>query len=336
MTNKNKALFVILAVMILFSTGCGGKDYIKDENNKIVVNEETGQNLQKNILCKPTDEKLVETYEKYEDQLNTKLEDLPSCEEFKTNDIKYHSLWETIIVKPLAWLILIVGQFLGNYGVSVMVLGVLIRVLLLPLSKKTMSQSENMKKMQPEIQRLEKKYENKTDQASLMAKNQEQMLIYKKYNVNPIGGCLVSFIQIPLFFGFLQAINRVPAIFEGYLFGMKLGMTPWQGISNGQYIYISLIVLTCLTTYLTFRQTMKTQQTGGNDAMKQMNFMLQMMVVVITFASFSLPTAVAFYWIVTNGFMVLQNLLFKKLGERKANREEGIKPNKEKKPKKNK
>ena len=76
-----------------------------------------------------------------------------------------------------------------------------------------------------------------------MLKSQETMAVYKKYKVNPVAGCLIAFIQLPLFFGFLQAINRVPAIFEDSLFKMKLGMTPWIGISKGNYIYIVLLVL---------------------------------------------------------------------------------------------
>ena len=84
-----------------------------------------------------------------------------------------------------------------------------------------MAQTENMKKAQPEINRLEKKYANKTDNESLMAKSQETMMIYKKYNINPVSGCLTSFIQLPIFFAFLEAINRVPAIFEGTAAGEK-------------------------------------------------------------------------------------------------------------------
>ena len=83
-------------------------------------------------------------------------------------------------------------------------------MLVLPLSKQTMDMSTNMQKANPELQRLEKKYLNRTDRDSLMAKNQEMLLIYKKYNIKPMAGCLVSLIQLPLFFAFLEAI-------QGYL-----------------------------------------------------------------------------------------------------------------------
>lgn len=313
---KLKKIVVLALVILTFTTGCGNSNYIQ-EDKKIVTNEETGQSLQNNILCKPTEKELYEKYEKYNDQLKTKLEDLPECKNFKPSDIEYSGLWESIFVKPLAFLILKLGELVKNYGLSVMLVGLGIRLILMPFSKKSVDQSENMKKATPEIQKIEKKYANKTDSDSMMMKSQETMMVYKKYKINPVSGCLMAFIQLPLFFAFLQAINRVPAIFEDSLFGMKLGMTPWVGISKGNYIYIALIVLIIFTTYLSFKNSMK--QTGGNSEMeRQMHFSLKFMIIMISIASFSLPTAIALYWIVTNGFIVIQNYIFKKINERKS------------------
>jgi len=314
MKHNKKVLSILLISLILCTSGCGSSNYIKDQDNKVVVNEETGQSLQKDILCKPTEESLYNTYEKYNDQLNIKLEELPACNEFQLNSVPYHSLWESFFVKPLAWVILKTGYFLKNFGWAIMVVGLLIRFILFPLSVKMMRQTENMKKANPEIQKLEKKYANRTDPDSMMAKSQETMLIYQKYKINPVSGCLLSFIQIPLFFAFLQAINRVPAIFEGELFGMNLGMTPWKGISNGQYLYILLIILIIATTYFSFKHSMnQNNNMGNNEVMKQMDLMFKFMIIMISIASFSLPTALAFYWIVTNGFIVIQNYLVKKI-----------------------
>ena len=67
-------------------------------------------------------------------------------------------------------------------------------------------QSEMMKQASPELERIRKKYEGKTDEASLMRQNQEMLMVYKKYNFNPLSSCLVSFIQLPLFFAFLKQL----------------------------------------------------------------------------------------------------------------------------------
>ena len=144
----------------------------------------------------------------------------------------------------------------------------------------------------------------------MMAKSQETMFIYKKYYINPMGGCLVSFIQLPLFFAFLEAINRVPAIFEETLITLQLGTTPLVGIKSGNYIYLIVIALIILTTYLSFK--FSRSNAGSGEQQKQMQFMTTFMLIIISIASFSLPTAIALYWIVTNGFNVIQTLLLKK------------------------
>lgn len=311
---KNK--IIILTLVVLFTSGCGASNYLQ-EDKKVVTNEETGQSLQNNILCKPQDEKLLEKYNQHNDELSTKLEDLPECKDFKPTDIKYKSLWESLFVKPIAWLILKLGILIKNYGVSVMIIGLLIRIILMPFSKKSIDQQENMKKAGPELQKIEKKYAKKTDSEAMMMKSQEMMMVYKKYKISPMSGCLIAFIQLPLFFAFLQAINRVPAIFEDSLLGMHLGMTPWIGISKGNYIYIILIILIIVTTYLSFKNSMNQNSAMNSEMEKQMQFTFKFMIIMISVASFSLPTAIALYWIITNGFIVIQNLIFKKLNHKR-------------------
>ena len=312
MKKQNKILALILLGMIFLTSGCGSDNYLKDENGNILVNEVTGQSVQKNILCQPEkDSELYKIYESHVDQMETPVNELPTCEEFTLTSNKYDGLWEAILVRPLAFIILQVGFLFNNFGISVMVVGLLIRLVLMPLSIKSMRQSTNLQKAQPEIARIEKKYAGRTDSDSMMAKSQETMMVYQKYKINPVSGCLVALIQIPLFFAFLAAINEVPAIFEGELFGMHLGMTPWKGLAEGQYIYIVLIFLIVATTYLSFRNTMKNNQ--NNEMMKQMNFMVMFMIISISIASFSLPTAIAFYWIIINGFSVVQNYVIKKI-----------------------
>ena len=305
-----KKYLIILVILCLMLTGC--TKYISDDNKKRVVNETTGQNLPSNILCKPEDQELMKIYEKYSDNLDVDLDKLPACEDLKFYDSdNYNGLWVQLIVMPLAWLIVKVGTLVKNYGVAVMLVGLLIRVILLPFSIKTMKQSANMQKAQPELARLEKKYVNKNDNDSMMQKSQEMMMIYKKYSVSPLGSCLLSFIQLPLFFGFLEAINRIPAIFEETLGVYQLGTTPLVGLKAGNYYYIILILMILLTTYLSFKNSM-TNNMGSTEQQKQMKMMTTFMIVFIGFASFSLPTAIALYWVVTNGFNVIQNLFLKR------------------------
>lgn len=311
----NKKLKVaILTIMMFLTVGC--TKYVKDDNNKQVINETTGQTLTANILCKPTSDELYKIYEENNDKLTTKLEELPSCDDFKPIDIKYQSLWESIFVKPLAWLILKLGEIVRNYGLSVIIISILIRCILIPLTKNTMAQSENMKKASKELNKLEAKYANRTDNEAMMQKSQEMMMIYRKYNINPATSCLTSLIQLPLLFAFLEAINRVPAIFEGTLWNMSLGMTPSKALASGNYLYIILLVLIALSTFFSFKQAMASQpQDGNNEMMRQAKTMTYIMTFMISLASLSLPTALALYWIVNNVFGICQNFIMKKMKE---------------------
>lgn len=309
---KKKLLVVIALIMLL--TGCTKS--LTDGDNNRVINEETGQNLTANILCLPEDETLLEQYKKYEKYMDVKLEDLPTCSNMKVYEKKaYNGLWVQLFVRPLAWLIIRLGEFVGNYGVSVMIIGLLIRLILIPISAKSSKQQESMKNAQPEIERIEKKYANKTDQESVLKKSQETMMVYQKYNINPLSSCLVALIQLPLFFAFLEAINRVPAIFENSFWKFQLGTTPLVGMKDGNFYYLLLIAAIVIFTALSFKNSMSSMS-GNSEQMKQTKFMLIFMMVFIGIASIQLPSAIALYWVVTNAFSVAQTYIIKKKGKK--------------------
>ena len=113
-------------------------------------------------------------------------------------------------------------------------------------------------------------------------------------------------------FAFLEAINRVPAIFEEKLFGLQLGTNPVVGIGNGNYLYIILIVLIIATTYFSLKSTMQSSAGMGGGAQNQTQLMSKIMLIMISLASLTLPAAVALYWIVTNAFTVFQTLIVKR------------------------
>lgn len=313
-SNLRKILVVFICLLTL--TGCGSKNYLVDKNKKMVTYEKTGQTLPNNILCKPTDKKLIETYEKYASQLKKPLNKIPDCSKFKISFKESKSIWEGLFIRPLAFLIIKLGKILNNYGWSVILIGLAIRVLLLPVSLKTQKQSENMKKITPELKKIEKKYANQTTNEAMMAKSQEMMMLYKKYKVSPFSSCLLAFIQLPLFLAFLQAINRVPVIFEDSLFGLRLGMTPLHGLKTGNYLYIVLILLIIVTTYLSLRKALSSTATNDDQA-RSIKTTLYFSIGLIVFTSFNLSTAIGLYWVATNGFIVIQNAIIQKMIENK-------------------
>lgn len=302
---KNKTIKILLIFICIFGlTGC--TKYVKN-GKEVVKNESTGQNLTQNILCQPTDEKTIELYK--ENKID--ISKLPVCEKMNIVSKDYDGLWTTIFVQPLAWLIIQIGKLIKNYGLAIIISTLLIRGIMYPFTKKSAMQSENLKLAQPELTKLEKKYANRTDQEAMMQKSQEMLLIYKKYNISPLSGCLFAFLQIPLFFAFLEAINRIPVLFEGSLLGFQLGTSPAVALfTNGDFKYILLIALIILTTFYSFK--LNSGASMSKEQEEQMKMMKNIMMITMVIASFTISTGIAIYWITSSAFTIFQNLLVKR------------------------
>lgn len=319
MEKLKKIIIVFLLVFLL--TGCTKQLVVEKTNDngkktKVVVKYDegknaTGQSLTKNILCKPTDKDLNNIYNKN----GVDTDKLVNCNNFSPSLKSSEGLWDNIFIKPLAWIILKLGYLVKNFGLAVILAGLVIRLILYPVTKKSAMQSENLKKAQPELQKLEKKYANKADdQQAMIQKSQEMMAIYKKYNISLFSGCIIAFIQLPLFIAFLEAINRTPAIFEGNFLGLQLGTTPWFALSQGNFWYIILPILVFIVTFFSFKFTKNDVADNSNPAAASTKMMMNVMVVVITISSFQLSTAIGLYWITSSLFTVIQNLLVQRGG----------------------
>lgn len=301
MKNKKKLKIkrILILVMVTFLlTGC--TTTLVDNKKQAVKNPETGQSLTKNILCQPENERTIKIYEKNK----VKVEKLPKCDNFKITSGGYEGLWTSIFVKPLAFIILKLGKLVGSFAISIIIITIILRFVLFPFTRKMAIQSELMKKASPELERIRKKYEGKTDEASMVRQNQEMLMVYKKYNFNPLSSCLVSFIQLPLFLAFFEAINRVPTIFEDKFIGLQLGTTPVVGFGTSTfYAYIILIVLIGVTTIYTFKMNGTATQ---DPSMKMMPIMMSVMII---FTALFMPSALGIYWVIQNLFMIIQTSL---------------------------
>ena len=303
--NAKKIKIVIILMLLLLTTGC--TKTLTNENKQAVKNERTGQTLTENILCKPTNKETIKLYEKNGVELNK----IPECKNFKVNSGKYEGLWTGLFVKPLAFLLIWLGNLVKNNAISIIVVSLAIRLIAFPLTKKTAMQSELIKKAQPELTRIQKKYENKQDQESLIKQNQEIMMVYQKYKINPISGCLFAFIQLPIFIAFFEAIQRTPVIFEDKFLGLQLGTTPIVGLGTASlFSYIILMIIIAATTYLSF----KFNSTGNMEdpAMKMMPTMMSVMIIV---TALFMPSGLGIYWATSNLFTIGQNLLVKRSKE---------------------
>ena len=328
--NKNKKIIVLIIMLVFLLTGCTKQ--LKDADGKVVQDKKTKQVLIENVLCKP--DALKDSYEKaleqkkldydkmYEEgdiskkEYNKKvksildIDKLPECTKISVVEGGYETFWTSVFVKPLAWVIVNVGKLLKNsYGLAIILVTLLIKIVLLPFTIKTLKQSENIQKAQPQLKKIEKKYANLNDQQSMMMKSNEMMAVYKKYKINPMSGCLISFIQIPLFFAFYEALYRLPILFENKFLGLHMGMTPLAAAGAGEWYYLILPILVGLVTYFSFKMN---KNSLAGDQEKQMNMMFNIMIVMIFITSFSMSTAIIIYWVTNSLFTIIQNLLFKR------------------------
>ena len=350
---KKKIKYGLVVLLLLLTTGCttyiknsDGKAVINSttgqslaenilcrptDEETIKLYKENNYDLSKLPYCVCTskyvkEEVIVDNSEKEKQEKNQKdvkneevtkevetQEIEKECEQFSITSGGYEGLWTSIFVKPLAWVILFFGKLTTSFGVGLIITSILIRLIVYPLTKKSTVQAENMKKIQPELQKIEKKYANKdqNNRELMMQKSQEMMALYKKNNVNPMAGCLPALLQLPLFIAFLDAINRVPAIFEEKFLFFHLGTTPKVGITGGNWWYIILTVLVAVTTYYSLNKA-SNNQVSANDAAKQTKMMTNIFTIMIIVMSIFMSSALNIYWIVSNLCTLLQNYLVKR------------------------
>lgn len=122
----------------------------------------------------------------------------------------FTEFWD-IFVYPMAGLMWLVGKTIafGNYPLTIIISTLIVRTIAWPIYGKTNDMQLKMQLVQPEMEKIQKKYEGKEDQESKQRMSMETMQLYKKYGIK-MSGCLMPFIQMPLFIGFYRTISRIP------------------------------------------------------------------------------------------------------------------------------
>lgn len=221
-------------------------------------------------------------------------------------------LWDRVFVLPLASFITLLYNLLAhNLGFAIILATAIVRLVLMPIYAKSNKSMAVMQEIQPAMQRIQKKYENKKDQASQVKMQQEMMELYKKYNYNPMMGCILPFLQLPIFMAFYQAISRHPLIKDAAaaeFFGINLGVT--GTLPN----YILAFVVAGLTIY---SQRLMNKSMAANTQQNQANnMMMKVMTYYFPFAMFSItigtPFAFGLYFLTGQIMTIIQSLIFKR------------------------
>ena len=206
--------------------------------------------------------------------------------------------WNTYIVYPLSQLITYFAEITGdNYGISIVIVTIIIRLVLLPLMLKQTKSSKAMQALQPEMAKLKEKYSSK-DQQTQQKLQQETMALFQKHGVNPLAGCLPLVVQMPILIGFYHAIMRTEAIAEHTFLWFDLGEKD---------PYFILPIVAGVTTFI----QQKMMMAGVANQNPQMAMMLWLMPIMIVVFAISFPAALSLYWVVGNIFMIIQTYFVK-------------------------
>jgi len=188
-------------------------------------------------------------------------------------------------------------HFLGsagipNYGLAIVLMTIIIKIILFPLTKKQLESTRAMMEIQPKMNELQQKY--KYDKEKL---NQELAKLYQEHHVNPLAGCLPLLIQMPILFGIYYAIRD-------YQYEGPANFLWMENIANPDPLYI-LPVLSAITTFIQTKQSMPatkkdTSSDSGLAGMMQGKMMQYFMPLFIGYISLQFPAGLVLYWIVMN------------------------------------
>ena len=203
--------------------------------------------------------------------------------------------WFTFIAKPLFTLLSFLHGYLGNWGWSIVVMTILIRLVLYPLTYKGMVSMNKLKELAPKVKELQAKYKGEPQKL-----NTHMMELYKKHGANPMGGCLPIILQIPIFF----------AIYRVLLNAVELKSAPWILWIHDLSVmdpYFILPIAMGATMYLQQRIT----PTNFTDQMQEK--IMRFLPLIFTFYFMTFPAGLPLYWLVNNLFSITQPYYFNKI-----------------------
>ncbi|MDO8490817.1 MAG: YidC/Oxa1 family membrane protein insertase [Dehalococcoidia bacterium] len=217
-------------------------------------------------------------------------------------------LWNVILLDPLLnGLIVISRAFFDNFGIAIIILTVIVRLLTLPLTLRQLKVSKVMAELQPRMKELQKKHGKEKEKLS-----SETMKLYKEYGVNPMGCILPMVIQFPIWIALYQSIMLALAATPEALFDLSSHLYPWSLVHSAvplanQWLWLDLskpdpvFVMPVLVAASMWVQQKMMTIPSPDPSQSQMNTMMQtMMPLMFGFLTLSFPSGLAIYWVASN------------------------------------
>lgn len=228
----------------------------------------------------------------------------------------------------------------GYYFVGLIIVTLIVRTAGWPIYSKSNAMTMKMQQAQPELDKVKEKYQGKTDEASQKKMQAETLEVYKKYNINPLG-CLLPFLQMPIFIAMYQVVRRIP-LSNGLVDDVLVdGVRDYSDL-NFSFLWIKdlgaedpfyiLPILVGVLMFLYQRYSMKkpeylqnkkyktSQGSQSEKTMKMMSYFMVIMLVTIAWSN----AGIALYWIIGNAYQFLQTFLNRRSNFKKIAKENSL------------
>ena len=213
--------------------------------------------------------------------------------------------WFDILAKPMLWLLNFLYGYVGNYGIAIIIITILTKIIFYPLAQKQYKSMKKMQSLQPQVQKLREKY--KGDKQRM---NQEMMQLYKTYKVNPAGGCLPMLVQIPVFIAFYKVLgSSIELRHAPFMLWINDLSAPDRLFPDLGLPYVGGIPVMVLLMGATMFIQQKMTPTPGDP--NQAKIML-LMPVIFTFIFINFPSGLVLYWFVQNLLGIAQQYMTNK------------------------
>jgi len=220
----------------------------------------------------------------------------------------------------LKWALNLFYGIVGNYGVAIILVTLLVRVIMFPLTFKGSQSTARMQELQPRIQELQAKYKSNPQKL-----NQEMAEFYKAEGYNPLSGCLPLLIQFPIFIAMYSLFNnhfdlRGASFIPGWIGDLSLPEAivtfPTINLVIWRISAIRLLPIIYLVSQLLYGKFMQ-QPAGGGQNAGQMKFMMYGMPIIFFFVLYDVPSGLLVYWISSNILTTLQQIVINKVIHKK-------------------
>ncbi len=217
----------------------------------------------------------------------------PEMAPLTEQDRESAGFWDKYLVIPMSDMLDWFNDLLGNYGWSILVVTLIVRIIITPLYWKQLKSMEALKKLQPKVKKLQDKYKNNPQQLQ-----QEMLKLYQAHGYNPASGCLPLLIQFPILIAFYSAIMRNPHIADANFLYLQLGSPD---------PYYILPILAAVTTFIQF--VVQSSATDNPQQAQMQKVMMWIFPIMILVLATNFASALSLYWVYGNIIYILQYIL---------------------------